>query len=65
LKDSDYAAEFSEHDYPPIDFERGAEGNKQHEAVDPKYRERAEKMRRLVKKLKRNGMRERAIEPQA
>ena len=53
LKDSDYTAEFSEHEYPPIDLERGREIGKQAEAVDPKYRALKEKMLAAAKKVGR------------
>jgi hypothetical protein len=45
--------EFSEHEYPPIDLERGKEGNKQAEQVDPKFRALMDKLRAEAKKFGR------------
>ena len=53
LKDSDYTAEFSEHEYPPIDLDRGAAGNKHDEAIDPEYRALMEKIRKAAAKVGR------------
>ena len=53
LKNSDYTAEFSEHEFPPIDLDKGHEMGEQAEKVDSQYRTLKDKLRAAVKALGR------------